>query len=59
MSLSLLLTSQLSLGSQLGREGEDGEGYTVEMGMGVVTRARSEERGLPGSGGGRGEEDEG
>lgn len=43
MSLSLLVTSQLSLGSQLGRGGRqwpENEGYTQDVGMGGGKRVK-------------------
>lgn len=54
VSLSRLLTSQLPLGSQLGREGGRGckggdyGGCTWGLGMGAVTSDWAAERGLPG-----------
>lgn len=45
MSLSLLVTSQLSLGFAAGERGEatEDEGYTQDVGMGGGTRVKVEE----------------
>ena len=52
--LSLLLTSQLSLGLQLGREGEDGKGgqggLRMRDGHGAGNKGQGRDRGLPGLG---------
>lgn len=52
MSLCLLLTSKLSLGSQLGRDGEDAKGgqrgLSMRHGDGGGNKAIAEERRVPG-----------